>query len=181
MKPEVVYGYRKEFSREFKAEAVKLVKDPGVSVAQAARNLDIHENVLRKWIREHADDDAPSGTAVPRVAVTVWPESHLISKPSEHQRWSLLGTSTLPSCNRLNCLRRGVLGSSGWTMDQRLSLTTAIFIVLSKGRAYSCLSFRRFCNFVLMHLDEHEVRDDLSTLQLIDLLKPSVIFGAGCC
>ena len=39
---------RKKFSREFKLEAVKLVRDRGVSVAQAARDLDIHENLLRK-------------------------------------------------------------------------------------------------------------------------------------
>jgi transposase-like protein len=38
---------RRKFSREFKLEAVRLVKDRGVSVAQAARDLDLHENVLR--------------------------------------------------------------------------------------------------------------------------------------
>jgi len=41
---------RRKFSREFKLEAVRLVKDRGVAVAQAARDLDLHENVLRKWI-----------------------------------------------------------------------------------------------------------------------------------
>ncbi len=46
------------------------------------------------------------------VAVTVWPESHWISKPSEHQRWSLALTATLPVWGRLDCLRRGDLGSS---------------------------------------------------------------------
>jgi transposase len=47
---------RRKFSREFKLEAVKLVKDRGVAVAQAARDLDIHENVLRKWIRDAGSD-----------------------------------------------------------------------------------------------------------------------------
>ncbi len=47
---------RRKFSREFKLEAVRLVKDRGVSVAQAARDLDVHENVLRKWVRELAAD-----------------------------------------------------------------------------------------------------------------------------
>ena len=41
---------RRKFSREFKVEAVKLVKERGVSVAQAARDLDVHENVMRKWV-----------------------------------------------------------------------------------------------------------------------------------
>jgi transposase len=47
---------RRQFSREFKLEAVKLVRERGVSVAQAARDLDVHENVLRKWIRQQDAD-----------------------------------------------------------------------------------------------------------------------------
>ena len=50
---------RRKFSREFKVEAVRLVRDRGVSAAQAARDLDIHENVLRKWVKEFAA--APAG------------------------------------------------------------------------------------------------------------------------
>lgn len=49
-------GTRRQFSRESKLEAVKLVKERGVSVAQAARDLDVHENVLRKWVPEAAVD-----------------------------------------------------------------------------------------------------------------------------
>ncbi len=49
---------RRIFTREFKLEAVKLVRERGVSVAQAARDLGLHENVLRKWIRALADDPA---------------------------------------------------------------------------------------------------------------------------
>ena len=47
---------RRRFSREFKVEAVKLVRERGVSVAQAARELDVHENVLRKWLKEFGAD-----------------------------------------------------------------------------------------------------------------------------
>ena len=49
---------RRKFSRECKVEAVKLVKDRGVSVAQAARDLDVHENVMRKWVKEFGSDPA---------------------------------------------------------------------------------------------------------------------------
>ena len=49
---------RRRFSREFKLEAVRLVRERGVSVAQAARDLDVHENQLRKWVREFAADPA---------------------------------------------------------------------------------------------------------------------------
>lgn len=45
---------RRKFSREFKLEAVRLIKDRGVAVAQAARDLDVHENVLRKWVRDES-------------------------------------------------------------------------------------------------------------------------------
>jgi len=47
---------RRIFSREFKIEAVRLVRERGVSVAQASRDLDVHENLLRKWIKQLADD-----------------------------------------------------------------------------------------------------------------------------
>ena len=47
---------RRQFSREFKLEAVKLVKERGVSIAQASRDLGVHENVLRKWVRDVAAD-----------------------------------------------------------------------------------------------------------------------------
>lgn len=46
----------RKFSREFKLEAVRLVQDRGVSWAQAARDLDLHVNVLRKWVRERDAD-----------------------------------------------------------------------------------------------------------------------------
>jgi len=49
-------GRRRTFSREFKLEAVKLVRNRGVSVAPAARDLDIRENLLRKWTRQQAAD-----------------------------------------------------------------------------------------------------------------------------
>lgn len=47
---------RRQFSKEFKTEAVRLVRERGVSVAQAAKDLDVHENVLRKWVRDVAAD-----------------------------------------------------------------------------------------------------------------------------
>ena len=43
---------RRKFSREFKLEAAKLIKERGVSVAQAARDIDVAESVLRRWLRE---------------------------------------------------------------------------------------------------------------------------------
>jgi transposase len=47
---------RRKFSREFKVEAVKLVRERGVSAAQAGRDLGVHENVLRKWVKKFGSD-----------------------------------------------------------------------------------------------------------------------------
>lgn len=49
-------GIRRQFSRELKVEAVRLVPERGVSVSLAARDLDIGETVLRRWVRELTQD-----------------------------------------------------------------------------------------------------------------------------
>jgi transposase len=53
-------GKRRAFSREFKVEAVRLVVERGVKVSQAAKDLGIHENVLRKWVRDIQADPKQS-------------------------------------------------------------------------------------------------------------------------
>jgi transposase len=50
---------RRFFTVEFKHEAVKLVRERGMTVAQAARDLGLHENVLRKWVRD-ARENGPT-------------------------------------------------------------------------------------------------------------------------
>ncbi len=47
---------RRKFTREFKVEAVKLVRERGVTVAQAARDLGVQGTVLRRWARERMGD-----------------------------------------------------------------------------------------------------------------------------
>ena len=47
---------RRKYSEEFKLEAVKLVTDQGYSVAEAARNLGIHPNLLRNWKLKYSPD-----------------------------------------------------------------------------------------------------------------------------
>ncbi|MDQ1159497.1 transposase [Sphingomonas sp. SORGH_AS 950] len=64
---------RRKISREFKFEAVKLVRERGVSVSQAARDLDLHENVLRKSVREQV---AATGSAFP---------GHGVMKPEQQE------------------------------------------------------------------------------------------------
>jgi transposase len=52
---------RRRFTREFKVEAVKLVRERGVAVVQAARDLNVHENVRRKWVKEFGADPQHAG------------------------------------------------------------------------------------------------------------------------
>jgi transposase len=47
---------KRTFTREFKLEAVKLVTERGMTKSQAARDLGIHVNVLRKWIEDFKND-----------------------------------------------------------------------------------------------------------------------------
>ncbi len=43
---------RKKYSKQFKIDAVNLVLKQGFNAAEAARNLDINENLLRRWKKE---------------------------------------------------------------------------------------------------------------------------------
>ncbi len=49
---------RRSFSREFKLEAVGLMTDGGLSVAQASRDLGISVSVLGRWKRQFVEDPA---------------------------------------------------------------------------------------------------------------------------
>ena len=47
---------RRRFTREFKLEAVRLIKDRGVSYAQASEDLKVHPSQLRDWVKKLSDD-----------------------------------------------------------------------------------------------------------------------------
>jgi transposase len=61
---------RRKFSREFKLEVVNLVRERGVSAVQAARDLDVQEHVLHKWMKEFGTDPTHAGA---------WPDKRWIS------------------------------------------------------------------------------------------------------
>lgn len=69
-------GARRQFSQEFKVEAVKLVIERGVAVAQAARDLDVHETRLKAWMRELTADPQQAfpgkGVMKPEQAEIEW-------------------------------------------------------------------------------------------------------------
>src|SRR4029450_10157184 len=47
---------RRKFTREFKLEAVRLIKERGVSYVQASQDLGVHVSQLRDWVKKFADD-----------------------------------------------------------------------------------------------------------------------------
>ena len=47
---------RRQYTREFKLEALNLVRERGVSVMQASRDLGVHENTMRAWLKEFEAD-----------------------------------------------------------------------------------------------------------------------------
>jgi len=58
---------RREFSAEFKAEAVRLVAErraAGVTLAQMGRELDIRPDQLRAWARQQRREGAAAGGAI---------------------------------------------------------------------------------------------------------------------
>ena len=49
---------KKQYTKEYKLDAVSLVLDQGYTVSEASRSLEINANMLRRWIKEYqADDD----------------------------------------------------------------------------------------------------------------------------
>ena len=59
--------HRKQYTKEFKEEAVRLITQGGLSVAQVSRDLDINQNILRRWkqeLEEHGVQAFP-GQGVP--------------------------------------------------------------------------------------------------------------------
>jgi transposase len=51
---------RRSFTKEFKAQAVRIVRESGKPVSTVARELDLTETALRSWVRQ-ADVDAGRG------------------------------------------------------------------------------------------------------------------------
>ena len=50
---------RRQYSTEFKAEAVKLVLEQGLSRAQASRDLGVTESVLCRWVQVAVESEVP--------------------------------------------------------------------------------------------------------------------------
>jgi transposase-like protein len=61
MSPKVTKRKRRLFTPEFKAEAVRLVRGSGKTVAEVARELDLTATCLRAWVNQAAVDEEGNG------------------------------------------------------------------------------------------------------------------------
>jgi transposase len=73
---------RRKFSAEFKAETVRLVRDSDKSVTAVARELDLTETALRRWVQQ-AEVDAGRG---PMGALTTSEREELVQLRRETKR-----------------------------------------------------------------------------------------------
>ncbi len=48
---------RKKYTKEFKLDAISLVRDQNISVAEASRNLGVSPQMLGRWIKEAENED----------------------------------------------------------------------------------------------------------------------------
>jgi transposase len=50
-------GTRRSFSKEFKAEAVALVKQQGLTIHKAAKDLGVTWSQIHKWVKQYEADN----------------------------------------------------------------------------------------------------------------------------
>jgi len=52
---------RRRFSREYKAEVVRLCRESEQSIGAICREMDLAETAVRRWVKQAEIDAAPSG------------------------------------------------------------------------------------------------------------------------
>ncbi len=75
---------RRNYTQEFKEEAVKLITNQGYSFAEAGRNLGVNPNVLSRWKKE-IEGVTGSGLS-PASAVSVQSELKRLRKENKRLR-----------------------------------------------------------------------------------------------
>ena len=48
---------RKKYTKEFKLDAISLVRDQNLNIAEASRNLGVSPQMLGRWIKEEESED----------------------------------------------------------------------------------------------------------------------------
>jgi transposase len=74
---------RRSFTREFKLEAVRLLRDNGHTVAAVARDLGVNGTMLRRW---KAQAEARAAEAFPGKGRQLWRDEELRQLVRENHR-----------------------------------------------------------------------------------------------
>jgi transposase len=95
---------RRNYTQEFKEEAVKLITNQGYSFAEAGRNLGVNPNVLIRWKKEIEGVDG-SGLS-PASAVSVQSELKRLRKENKRLRMEreILKKAAVDSIDQSNTL-----------------------------------------------------------------------------
>jgi transposase-like protein len=48
---------RKKYTKEFKLDAISLVRDQNLNIAEASRNLGVSAQMLGRWLKEEESED----------------------------------------------------------------------------------------------------------------------------
>ena len=76
---------RRSFNAEFKAEAVRLVREGGKSVSQVAKDLDLTDSALRNWlVRAEA-----GGVVAPLAACSTAEREELVRLRKENRQLTM--------------------------------------------------------------------------------------------
>ncbi len=75
---------RRNYTQEFKEEAVKLITEQGYSFAEAGRNLGVNPNLLSRWKRDIEGD--LNGNLSPASVVSVQSELKRLRKENKQLR-----------------------------------------------------------------------------------------------
>ena len=82
---EVQVPRRRRHSAQFKAEAIRACKHPGVSIAAVALHYRINANLLRRWIAAHEASDVEASAPSPAALAEFVPLPIASSSPTPAQ------------------------------------------------------------------------------------------------
>ena len=61
---------RRKFTKEYKSEVVKLVKEGGKTVSSVCADLDLNQSVVGSWVRQFETDEALSANVNETATLT---------------------------------------------------------------------------------------------------------------
>ncbi|MCE2597441.1 IS3 family transposase [Motilimonas cestriensis] len=95
---------RKTYSKEFKLDAIALVREQSYSIAEAARNLEVTPQLLGRWIKEAENDDGHAFRGNGKLT----PEQEEISKLKAQVKRLEMEREILKKSDGLLCQRNEV-------------------------------------------------------------------------